>query len=164
MPAFTAVRTSDNLLYVPDAAPNLPADGGAAVRQNAAAALGGAIGDWEFLELTDVQYAAMRGQQGRAYLSGESITIKAMTLTSSAPTLTADGATTVTLTADTGDASYAGNITFTVTAPDGSTGSETVQAAAGQAQTTLSTTQVGNHSVRAECVEFGVKETTVEGV
>lgn len=163
MPAFTAKRTSDNLLYVPDLSAALPADGGTAVLANAVRALGGVAGDYEFLELTDVQYAAMVGQTGRAYLSGEAIQIKAMTLTSSAPTLVSDGSATVTLTADTGDAGYTGDVTFTVTAPDGSQVSETIEAVAGVAQTTLDTEQVGVHTITAACVEFGVKTITVEG-
>lgn len=164
MPGITAKRLSDNLLYYADNPPNLPDDDGVSVISNAVRAMGGIGSDWTFTELTQQQYLDMVGQSGRAYLIDGSIVIKELALTSNKAQITADGVDSATLTADTGDASYTGDVRFTVTAPNGNVITEDVACVAGVATTTMTTTQVDMHAVKAECVEFGRDEITVEGI
>jgi hypothetical protein len=165
MPAISVRRISDNLLYVADYPPNLPKLSEQTICiENAVRALGGVAADWQFITLNDAQYHAMEGQMGRAYLQGGNIVIKSMNLSSDKASIAADGVEAATISADVGDANYTGEVKFTVIAPDGSSSSSTVNAVAGIAVDTVTTEQADTHIIRAECVEFGVAEITLEGV
>lgn len=165
MPYISAKRLSDNLLYPPQRPKQLPADNGAAMISNAISAFGGTAQDYEFIELSSQQYAAiMAAQPGRAYLVNDEIVAKTMTLNSNKATITANGTDTATITADTGDANYTGAIRFTLIPPTGDPLVSTVNAVAGVAQEAVTTQQVDEHVIRVESVEFGVKELTIKGV
>lgn len=126
---------------------------------------GGIATNWQVVTLTEQQYEAVKATYpGRAYLSGGNVTAKSLALSSNKAQITADGIDSATLTADTGDVSYTGNVEFTVTAPDGTVLTENVACIAGVASTSMTTTQVDMHNVKAECVEFGSDEITVEGI
>lgn len=161
MPIFSAQRISDGLLSVITDVPSIPTN----LIDRAIAGDSGAPEDWQIITLSQQQYSdALLASPGRAYLSDGSVTPKALALTSSDAQITADGVDSATLTANTGDASYTGNVRFTVTAPDGTILTEDVVAVAGVATTTMMTTQVDNHTVKAESIEFGSDEITVEGI
>lgn len=75
-----------------------------------------------------------------------------------------DGADSATITADVADASFTGQITWRVIAPDGTESIETEAMSAGQATLLVTTTQEGSHSVSAEVVDYGSKQIEIQGV
>lgn len=161
MAIYAAQRISDGLLSVITDVPSIPTN----LIDRAIAGDSGAPEDWQMITLSQQQYNdVIASYPGRAYLSDGSVTPKALALTSNKAQITADGVDSATLTANTGDASYTGNVRFTVTAPDGTILTEDVSAIAGVATTTMTTTQVNAHTVKAECIEFGSDEITVEGI
>lgn len=161
MPIYAAQRISDGLLSVITDVPAPPSN----LIDRAIAGDSGDMQDWQMIPLSQQQYNdVIASYPGRAYLSDGSVTPKTLTLTSNKAQLTADGVDSATLTANTGDASYTGNVRFTVTVPDGTILTEDVSAIAGVATTTMTTTQVDNHTVKAESIEFGSDEIAIEGI
>lgn len=161
MPIFAAQRIADGLISVATDVPNLPTN----LIQRAIDGDGGITENWQGITLTDQQYDAVKAAYpGRAYLAGGNITAKSLALTSNKAQITADGVDSATLTANTGDASYTGNVEFTVIAPNGTVLTENVACIAGVATTTMTTTQVDMHTIKAECIEFGSDEIAVEGI
>lgn len=164
MAYFTARRLSDGLLHPPQNTPQLPVSN-AGMIGNAIQVFGGSTSDYELVELTQSQYDVIQASiTSRAYLNNDAITLKALSFSSNKAQITADGVDAATLTADSGDVNYTGNVTFTVIAPDNSVFTETIAAVAGIATTTLNSSQVGNHLITAESIEYGVKQITVEGI
>lgn len=161
MTAYGTRRLSDGLISSVTDVPNPPSN----LIQRAIDGDGGIFGDWEQLILSNVQVSEIEAANGgRAYLNNDAISIKSLVLSSNKSQITANGIDSAAITANTGDNSYTGQVKFTVTAPDGTIAIESVNAVAGVATTTLTTTQVANHVIRAECVEFGYKEIVVEGI
>lgn len=161
MPIFAAQRISDGLLSVVTDVPSEPSN----LLQRAIDGDGGILADWQLITLSSQQYNGVTSAYpGRAYLVDGAITAKSLNLTSNKAQITADGIDSATLTANTGDASYTNNVEFTVIAPDGTITTEIIAAVAGVATTTITTTQVDSHTIKAECVEFGNDEITLEGI
>lgn len=161
MPIYAAQRISDGLLSVITDVPAPPTN----LIDRAIAGDGGDMQDWQVIALSQQQYNdVIASYPGRAYLSDGSVAPKTLTLTSNKAQITADGVDSATLTANTGDASYTGNVKFTVTAPNGTIFTEDVAASAGVATTAMTTTQVDNHAAKAESIEFGSDEIAIEGI
>lgn len=159
-----ARRTSDGLLSWADASPNAPDEG--AVRQNAANALGGALGDWEYQELSQAQYDALAAAMpGRSYLNGGNLTSQtAPAISSDKAQIEDDGTDTAVITFDVQDAAYAGPITWRVTAPDGTVTTETENAAAGVATLEVTSQLAGSIRVEAEAITRGVGLIEIEAI
>lgn len=164
MTYFTARRLSDGLLHPPQTVPQLPTSDTGMIG-NAIQVFGGSASDYELVELSQAQFDTIEASiTARAYLNNETVTLKALLLSSNKAQITADGVDTATLSADSGNVNYTDNVKFTVIAPDNSVFTETIAAVAGIATTTLNSSQVGNHLITAESIEYGVKQITVEGI
>jgi hypothetical protein len=157
-------RISDGILTWGDEVPTLGDE--ATEQTNAVIMFGGVPSDYELIELTPEQFAALRAAMpARSKLVGGVLTSATPITTGlSAATVEADGVATITLSVDTHDASYGGAVTVNVTPPDGGAASATLTASAGLASTTISTNQVGVHQVAVETVLHGLAFTSFEGV
>ena len=99
------------------------------------------------------------------YREGEQIIIKGPpSLTKDKEQIENDSIDTLTVTCDTEDGDFTGTVTWTVTAPDGSTAESSEAAVAGVAQLEITTSFEGTHTVVVETGTYGRTETIFLGV
>lgn len=160
-------RDTDNVLFNVRAVPVLPSDAEQATEEAAMLLING--GTWEGVELSADQYmqaiAILRQGRRPKHVDGEIIGNAKMQISSDKASIQANDIDAVTITVNTGDAAYTGNIKFIITTPESSGDLQSVVACvAGVASETITTEQIGTHTVRAESVEFGAVEITFAGV
>lgn len=160
-------RNTDNILFNVRAVPILPSDAEQATEEAAMLSING--GTWEGVELTADQFmqafAILRQGRRPKHVDNEIIGNAKMQISTDKASIQADDTDVVTITVNTGDAAYTGNITFIITTPESSGDLQSVVACvAGVATETITTEQLGTHTIRAESVEFGVVEIAFTGV
>jgi len=165
-----ARRKTDGLLTWPQSSPQMPS--ASAVQENAARRFGGVAADYELVTLTDEQLTTVRaGIPGRAFASKDefdqvtAVTVpRTPTLTSDKAQIADDGLDEAVITFDTTDGTFTGDVTFIVSAPDGTRQTVVKAAVAGVATLTLSTLLTGNITIDARADLFGDGLMTVEGI
>jgi hypothetical protein len=159
-----ARRKSDGLLTWAQSSPQAPDQ--SAIIQNGIDSFGGVANDWEYAELTVQQYDSLRAAMpGRSYLvSGELSSQPAPDFTVDKDEIEDDGVDEAIITFDVGDAGFAGNVTFIVSAPDGSQQTSVQAAVAGVASLSITTLLIGIITIDARAEAYGDGIITVEGI
>jgi hypothetical protein len=168
-----ARRKTDGLLTWAQVSPQAPDQ--SAIIQKGINSFGGVADDWEYIELSDEQYQSMRAAMpGRAFLTLSTdpegivtaeLAVKAAPgLSSDKAQIEDDGIDEATITFEVGAASFSGDVSFTISAPDGSQQTIVKTAAAGVASVSLTTLLTGAIVIDARAEDFGDGVIVVEGI
>lgn len=123
------------------------------------ATINGYIGDKT--TYTDAYAAYERG--ANVYRDATGIAVKEIaSLTSDKSSILDDGVDAATITCDVAAADYTGQITWRVTAPDGTITTESENMVAGVATLEVTSTQAGAHTIEAETADYGTKSISIE--
>lgn len=137
--------------------------------KNATAQFGGALDDWELMEIPPNVWPADYNPKARQFWF-KGYTFIGVTqstppgLSASKNTVQADGTDTVTITANVGDVTCTDVIRWTVQAPDGSTITGEENMVGGESTLELQTTALGAHTITVETEQFGLAALNIEGI
>jgi len=168
-----ARRKTDGLLTWPQVSPQAPNQ--SAIVQKGINSFGSVADDWEYIELTNEEYQTVKSAMpGRSFMAitvdevgspTRELTAKpAPSISSDKAQIEDDGVDEAVVTFDVGAASFEGDVTFIITAPDGDQQTIVKTAAVGVASLSITTLLTGNILVDARAEDFGDGVIVVEGI